>query len=122
MDDLPNRPAFCSQYHAAVELIGSRWTGVIVRALLSGVTRFSDLSHCVPGLSDRMLSERLKALEAEGIIERCVTPTTPVRIDYRLTEKGRALGGVVDAISSWAHTWVEPPKAAGAKRRSRASA
>ncbi len=98
--------AFCSSYHHAVELIGGRWTGAIIRALLSGITRFSDVTNAVPGLSDRMLSERLKDLEAEGVVERCVTPVTPVRVDYRLTDKGRALAGVVDAISDWADTWV----------------
>jgi DNA-binding HxlR family transcriptional regulator len=106
--------AFCAYYHHAVELIGARWTGAIVRALLTGVTRFSDLTQAIPGLSDRMLSERLKELEAEGIVERHVTPSTPVRIDYVLTEKGRALAGVVDAISVWAGEWLEAPEAAAA--------
>ena len=103
--------AFCPYFHRAVELIGTRWTGAIIRALLSDVTRFSDLTQAIPGLSDRMLSERLKELESEGIVERCVTPSTPVRIEYRLTEKGRALAAVVDAISAWAGEWLELPEA-----------
>lgn len=101
----PPDSAFCVEFHHAVEVIGGRWTGVIVRAMLGGLTRFSDIAHAVPGLSDRMLSERLKELEAEGIVERCVAPTTPVRIDYRLTEKGRALGAVVAAITAWAEAY-----------------
>jgi DNA-binding HxlR family transcriptional regulator len=90
-----------------MELIGSRWTGAIVRAMLTGLTRFSDVKQAIPGLSDRMLSERLKELEAEGVIERCVTPSTPVRIDYRLTEKGQALADIVMAVSAWASEWLD---------------
>lgn len=100
--------AFCPVFHRAVELIGRRWTGAIVRALLTGVCRFSELTESIPELSDRMLSERLKELEAEGIVARTVIPETPVRIEYRLTEKGRALEPVLDAISNWAGEWVAP--------------
>ena len=98
--------AFCPYYHRAVELIGRRWSGVILRAMLAGVERFSDLTVAVPGLSDRLLSERLKEFEAEGLVERIVYPETPVRIVYRLTDKGRALGDVVEAVSAWAEEWV----------------
>jgi DNA-binding HxlR family transcriptional regulator len=105
----PDRPAaFCPYYHHAVELIGRRWTGAILRALLSGVSRFCDLTATIPGLSDRMLSERLKELEAEGIVERRVYPETPVRIEYHLTEKGRALGAAVGAVTDWAQDWLAP--------------
>jgi len=100
------RAPFCPYYHRAVELIGRRWSGVILRAMLSGVERFSDLTAAVPGLSDRLLSERLKEFEAEGLVERVVYPETPVRIVYRLTDKGRALGDVVTAVSDWAESWV----------------
>lgn len=99
--------AFCPRYHHAVELIGRRWSGAIVRAMLSGATRFGDLTTQIPNLSDRMVSERLKELEVEGIVARIVIPTTPVRIEYHLTDKGRALGTVVEAISGWAETWVD---------------
>jgi len=110
--------SFCPRFHHAVELIGGRWTGAIVRALLSGITRFTEITQAVPGLSDRMLSERLKDLEAEGVVERRVLPETPVRIEYRLTEKGQALAGAVDAISDWANDWVEPfPAGASSNRR-----
>src|SRR5215211_2656837 len=87
---------FCPVFHRAVELIGRRWTGAIVRALLLGTSRFSELTETIPELSDRMLSERLKELEAEGIVARTVIPVTPVRIEYHLTEKGRALAPVFD--------------------------
>src|SRR3970040_141639 len=97
--------AFCPVYHRAVELIGRRWTGAILRALLAGVNRFSDLAATVPGMSDRMLWERLKELEAEGVLVRRVIPETPVRIEYELTAKGRALQGVIEAVSDWAGRW-----------------
>jgi len=100
------REPFCPYYHYAVELIGRRWTGAILRALLADIHRFSDLRQTVPGLSDRMLSERLKELEQEGIVERTVIPETPVRVEYRLTTKGRALGAVVTSLSGWAETWL----------------
>jgi len=101
--------AFCPYYHQAVELVGRRWTGAILRALLAGVERFNDIAATIPGLSDRMLSERLKELEAEGIVERQVTPAMPVRIEYHLAPKGRALGSVVEALSAWAAEWLAHP-------------
>jgi len=99
---------FCPLYHRAIEIIGRRWTGVIVRALLAGNTRFTQIRSTVPGLSDRLLSERLKELEAEGIVDRRVMPDTPVRIEYRLTAKGDALASVVVAMSAWAEEWLVP--------------
>lgn len=101
--------AFCPVFHRAVELIGRRWTGAIVRALLSGARRFGELTENIPELSDRMLSERLKELEAEGIVARTVVPATPIRIEYHLTDKGRALAPVFDSISQWSHDWLIPP-------------
>src|SRR5690606_22574432 len=80
--------AFCPVYHHAVELVGRRWTGAILRALLAGETRFSAIGAAVPGLSDRLLSQRLKELEAEGVVERHVSPGPPERIEYHLTSKG----------------------------------
>jgi DNA-binding HxlR family transcriptional regulator len=109
--------AFCPVYHRAVELIGRRWTGVILRALISGATRFSDITAAVPGLSDRLLSERLKELEAEGIVSRTVYPTTPVRVEYGLTAKGLALHEVIASISGWAETWLTKTEAPDECRR-----
>ena len=99
---------FCPHFHRAVEIIGRRWTGAIVRALLTGATRFSEITAAVPGLSDRLCSERLKELEAEGIVTRRVIADTPVRVEYHLTEKGAALAGAVQELSTWAGTWVAP--------------
>lgn len=97
----------CPKYHKAIELIGRRWTGAILSVLLMGATRFTDIVHAVPGLSDRLLSERLKELEAEGIVTRIVHPETPVRIEYQLTIKGMELNAVTDALTEWADHWVE---------------
>ena len=99
---------FCPYYHHAVELIGRRWTGAILRAMLVGVSRFGELAETIPGLSSRMLSERLKELEAEGVVVRSVIPTVPVRVEYQLTEKGRSLGSVIEAVSGWAEQWADP--------------
>ncbi len=102
--------AFCPFYHQAIELIGKRWSGAIIRSLLSGSVRFRDLRDTVPDLSDRMLSERLKELEAAGIVDRIVYPEIPVRIEYRLTSKGKALGAVVESIAAWANEWLAEPE------------
>jgi DNA-binding HxlR family transcriptional regulator len=100
---------FCPRYHKAVELIGRRWSGAILRALFTGATRFSDLLATVPGLSDRLLSERLKELEAAGIVERRVIASTPVRVEYHLTARGRDLRPVIEALATWAERWLPPP-------------
>lgn len=105
--------AFCPLYHRAIEIIGRRWTGVIVRVLLGGPARFSHIRATVPGLSDRLLSERLKELEGEGIVDRRVLPGTPVGIEYRLTPKGEALADVVSATSRWAEEWLVPDRPGG---------
>lgn len=97
---------FCPRYHRAVEMVGRRWTGVILRELLAGTIRFCEIRDAVPRLSDRLLSDRLKELEAEGVVERRVIPHTPVRIEYHLTEKGRALEAAVATIADWAERWV----------------
>src|SRR5215213_3377564 len=99
--------AFCPLYLHAIELVGRRWTGAILRALtVQGTMRFSDIIAAVPGLSDRLLSERLKQLECEGIVLRTVIPDHPVRIEYDLTEKGRALESVIAAVATWANDWL----------------
>jgi DNA-binding HxlR family transcriptional regulator len=97
----------CPQFPHAIELIGKRWTGAIVREFFYGAKRFSDVRDAIPGMTDRMLSERLKELEAEGIVGRTVTPETPVRIEYSLTPKGRALLQALKALGQWASTWAE---------------
>ncbi|HWH44384.1 MAG TPA: helix-turn-helix domain-containing protein [Thermoleophilaceae bacterium] len=97
----------CARYHRAVELIGKRWTGAILLVLLEqGSLRFSEVGQAVPDLSDRLLSERMKELEAEGIVERHVDGEGAVRVEYALTDKGRALEPAVRALKSWARTYI----------------
>jgi DNA-binding HxlR family transcriptional regulator len=102
-----NRPACCSLYHRAIELVGKRWTGAILLVLLDGPLHFSGIRQLVPELSDRLLSERLKELEAEGIVERRVLDGAPVRVEYSLTAKGRALEPALGALKDWAREHVE---------------
>lgn len=104
----PDLSPFCAVYRRGIEIIGRRWTGAILRALISGRTRFNDIAHTVPGLSDRLLSERLKELETEGIVMRTVTPSTPVRVEYALTEAGQDLVPVVQAVAGWSERWLPP--------------
>jgi len=108
----PHPELVCPLYRQAIELVGRRWTGAILRAMQDGRVRFTDIAAAVPGLSDRLLSERLKELETEGIVERTVAPETPVRIEYHLTAKGEALDEVMNAIAQWAHTWLAHAEAA----------
>jgi DNA-binding HxlR family transcriptional regulator len=100
-------PELCTQFHLAIELIGRRWTGAIIFLLLKSRCRFATLRDAIPEITDRMLSERLQELEQQGIVERTVLPQTPVRVEYALTPKGRALAAAVDAVSEWAHKWGE---------------
>lgn len=95
----------CMRYQQAIEIIGKRWTGLILKVLIDGPLRFNEIASRLEVVSDRMLSERLKELEAEGVIERRVLPETPVRVEYRLTDKGRALEPVVTAIEAWSQDW-----------------
>ena len=100
-------PSLCARFHRASELIGRRWTGAIIFVLLKTRCRFATLRDAIPDITDRMLSERLQELELEGIVERTVVPDTPVRVEYALTKKGRALAAAIDAIVDWAHKWIE---------------
>lgn len=99
----------CPRYEYAVQLLGKRWTGLLLFALMDGPRRFCELTAIVEGLSDRVLSDRLRELEVEGIIERVVYPRIPVRVEYQLSDKGRALNPVFEAIQNWATQWVELP-------------
>jgi DNA-binding HxlR family transcriptional regulator len=95
----------CPKFESAFELLGKRWTGLIIRTLLSGKKRFSDIADAIPNMSARMLTERFKELEKEEIIIRKVYPETPVRIEYELTEKGTELQAVMDEVQKWAEKW-----------------
>lgn len=96
----------CERYHAAIELIGARWTGAILRVLFGDRHRYAQIKAAVPGLSDTMLAERLRSLEADGLVERRVIPSSPVQVEYHLTEKGRDLEPVLEAVVAWSHKWI----------------
>jgi DNA-binding HxlR family transcriptional regulator len=98
-------PCVDPSYHAAIELIGRRWSGAILFALGDGPLRFAEIASAVPKMSDRLLSARLKELESEGLVSRSVEQGTPVRVSYELTRKGSALGPAISELCSWAHSW-----------------
>ena len=99
-------PELCTRFHRASELIGRRWTGAIIFLLLKQTCRFATLRDAIPDITDRMLSERLQELEEEGLVQRTVVPDTPVRVEYSLTKKGKALAGAIEAIAEWAEKHV----------------
>jgi DNA-binding HxlR family transcriptional regulator len=117
-DAVPS-PQVCTKFHRASELIGRRWTGAILFILLKETCRFATLRDAIPGITDRMLSERLQELEEEGLVVRTVVPEIPVRVEYSVTKKGRELADAIDAISGWAEKYMraEPPVRKPAKPR-----
>ena len=101
----PNKQV-CPHFHGAVELIGRRWTGAILYSLADvGPMRFAELKECVPGMSDRLLSARLKELESAGLVRRDVSSTPRLRVSYELTRKGESLKPVIGAVQDWAQRW-----------------
>lgn len=109
----------CPRYEHAIQLLGKRWTGLLLNVLMERPRRFCELTALVEGLSDRVLSDRLRELEAEGVVKRVVYPQIPVRVEYQLTEKGQALKPVIDAIHVWAQEWIQvcPPQHAPLEER-----
>src|SRR2546421_12048391 len=97
----------CSRFHHAVELIGRRWSGAIISVMLGGPQCFNEMLAAVPGLSDRLLTERLRELESEGLVRRTVIPGPPVRVSYELTESGRELEPVIEKLGRWAERWMK---------------
>lgn len=99
--------ANCVNFQRAIEFIGRRWLGVILYVLLDGPCRFNELLAIIPNLSDRLLTERLRELEAAGMVTREVQPGPPVRVVYELTEAGRSLTGIIHDIAQWGHVWLD---------------
>lgn len=97
----------CPKFEIAFSLLGKKWTGLILKVLMNGPKRFSDIKLVIPELSDKMLTERFKELELNGIVKRNVYAETPVRIEYELTEKGNDLEKVMDSIQNWAYKWID---------------
>ncbi|MBN2984741.1 MULTISPECIES: winged helix-turn-helix transcriptional regulator [Cohnella] len=97
----------CPRFEKAMEMLSKRWTALIVFRLMPGPRRFSEIENLLPNLSGKVLSERLKELETEGLIRRDVYPEIPVRIEYSLTDKGRALSPLFENVADWATRWIE---------------
>ena len=106
-EQAPGCNSVCPDFHEAIELIGRRWTGAILCSLIEGPRRFGELGKVVPGLSDRLLSQRLRELEEEGLVQREVEAGTPVRVTYSLTETGEALGPAIKELKAWAKQWKQ---------------
>jgi DNA-binding HxlR family transcriptional regulator len=99
----------CARFHAAIELIGAKWSGAVLQALFTGSHRFADIRAAIPGVSDMMLTRRLRELEAAGLVERRVIPVSPVHVEYHLTQMGREARPVLDAVIAWSHQWIPLP-------------
>jgi DNA-binding HxlR family transcriptional regulator len=96
----------CVRFQHAVEIIAKRWTALIIRVLMDNPMRFNELAERLSVVSDRVLSERLKELEQEKIVERRVSTEPPIRVEYSLTDKGRALSPIIAEIEHWSHDWI----------------
>jgi DNA-binding HxlR family transcriptional regulator len=114
MDELEG--PVCEHFQRAAEILGRRWNPQVVRVLLGGPSRFGQIRDAIPGISDHLLSERLKQLESRGIVRRTVIDDRPVRIEYSLTEAGSDLRGAIDALGGWAERWSKVDDAAGQSR------
>jgi DNA-binding HxlR family transcriptional regulator len=109
IDGLPGKRragGCCPFYHEAVELVGKRWTGAILRVLMDGPLRFSEIAQAVPELSDRLLSERMKELEGRGMVERTVYAGPPLRVEYSLSRMGHELEPALAELQRWATRWL----------------
>jgi DNA-binding HxlR family transcriptional regulator len=93
---------------ACAEIIGAKWTALLVHDLSEGARRFSELEHSCHGISPRTLAERLRALEQEGIVVRRSYPESPPRVEYELTAKGEALLPIIEAMRQFGHSWLHP--------------
>ena len=91
----------CDGFQTTLEIVGKRWTGAILMAIAMGAHRFGEVLHTVDGLSDRLLSQRLKELESHGLVIRTVVPTTPVQIRYTLSDPGQSLLALLQPLARW---------------------
>ena len=108
--DQPDR-RICEHFQRAAELVARRWVPQVIYAMRPGPVRYSDLKTAIPNISDALLSERLKELEIAGVVSRTVEPTTPVLIQYALTERGEELAGVLGELQVWSERWATEPAA-----------
>jgi DNA-binding HxlR family transcriptional regulator len=115
MSDRPHSTKMCRRFQSAVDLLGKRWTPLIVQLLLGRPRRYSELHEELEVVTEGMLSQRLKELERAGVVERRVLDEQPVRVEYHLTDKGRALSRVISGLEKWADEWMDPGGQAAAQ-------
>ncbi len=108
----------CRRFQSSVELVGKRWSSAILMAVALGAERFGEIISAVPGLSDRLLAQRVKELESVGLLERDVVATMPVQVRYRLTERGIDLMKSLQPLVAWSQRWIEPSAGQSPARRS----
>lgn len=96
----------CPKFERTFSILGKKWMGLIIDVLLEGPQRFKDIAATIPSVSDRVLVERLKELEQEGLVARTVDPEATMRVAYSLTEKGKGLKSVMNEVQTWADEWV----------------
>lgn len=101
--------ALCERFSFAMNLLSRRWMGQILRILLTGPHRFNELLDAIDGLSDPLLTQRLRELVDNKLATRSVSVGSPVRVEYGLTESGYDLEAVIDAIAAWAEKWHGKP-------------
>ncbi|MFL6119201.1 winged helix-turn-helix transcriptional regulator [Actinophytocola sp.] len=99
----------CVRFHTAIELLGARWSGAILRVMFTGAHRYADIRAAVPGISDVMLTRRLRELEEAGLLRREVLATSPVQVEYHLTQMGEETEPVLNAVIDWSHRWLPLP-------------
>ena len=106
MGERPYSTRMCAKFQSAVDLLGKRWSPLIVQLLLKGPHRYSELATELEVVTEGMLSQRLKELEQAGVLLRRVIDEQPVRVEYHLTDKGRALSRVIGGLERWADEWI----------------
>ena len=100
---------YCPYYAAASQTLSRRWAATVLRALVTGPKRFGEIGSAIPDMTDKLLSQRLKDLEDDGLVERVLGSDRPARVQYKLTEKGAALGQILLDLNRWALKWVDLP-------------
>jgi DNA-binding HxlR family transcriptional regulator len=100
---------YCPYYAVAGDILTRRWAPMVLRALVTGPKRFGEIAAAIPDMTDKLLSQRLKDLGEQGLVERFLGSGRPPRVEYRLTEKGAALGEILLDINRWALKWIDPP-------------
>ena len=106
MAERPHSSRMCAKFQTAVDLLGKRWSPLIVQLLLKRPHRYSELVTELEVVTAGMLSQRLKELEQAGVVERRVIDDQPVRVEYALTDKGKALSRVIGGLERWADQWI----------------